>query len=296
MSVTFPPGPNVGDTVTSPISGSVWAWDGVKWVYAPPSSGGPEGDDNYFEVMTLGATWTASGLTQVIGSFTVPAGDWDLLGTIGANVRFADLQWLELTGTVNGVAIPQLAPFLQGGLVMASATVFQLPLSTFRVNSPDAPADIEFSLTLSYFNPIINPNAWMFVSGRNWAAESFGNYLEYAPEPVTWVNPGDSNSLGIMALPDGDWDVTGIIFSNCNGGDLQYVLTACWPNSQANPMPGFGGGASGTPLVSSAGQYNQALSTFRATGPINLDIRTQIQYANTTDVTGQLWLRARQWS
>lgn len=34
MAVTFPPNPQVGDTVTDPVTGVVWEWDGVKWTHA----------------------------------------------------------------------------------------------------------------------------------------------------------------------------------------------------------------------------------------------------------------------
>lgn len=40
MTIAFPPTPNPGDTVTDPVTGSVWTWDGVKWINAGGGSGG----------------------------------------------------------------------------------------------------------------------------------------------------------------------------------------------------------------------------------------------------------------
>lgn len=42
-AVTFPPNPAIGDTVTDPVTGSVWTWDGYKWTFTPGSGGGGGG-------------------------------------------------------------------------------------------------------------------------------------------------------------------------------------------------------------------------------------------------------------
>lgn len=40
MAVTFPPNPNVGDTVTDPTTGAVWQWNGTAWVAQGMGAGG----------------------------------------------------------------------------------------------------------------------------------------------------------------------------------------------------------------------------------------------------------------
>ena len=65
MAVTFPPNPNVGDTVTDTVTGAVWVWNGTAWV--------PQGSSAGTFLPTAGGTMTGPIVMSGAGSnITLP--------------------------------------------------------------------------------------------------------------------------------------------------------------------------------------------------------------------------------
>lgn len=311
MSVTFPPGPNVGDTVAD--SGVVWLWDGSKWTHVPGAAGGelaplPAGDFRTFTGPVV--TWTASQQGNSLGTFTLGPGDWDVFAYITGTPQGANTNNWNPSATINGVNVGPLFPNYSNGLLWQSMpTPFRIQLATFRAFDPDAEMQIGFTLGWGYNGNTSNPTSQITMQARKWSDDGtgiVGQYVEIQPPSVSWVNSGDTNSLGTLVLPAGDWDVNGGIFVNvpgatAQGGDVNGIIVTTYIDGVAIPQQQFAPVLFGA-LTQQLGGTRLPLSIARAFNPnaeINVELQMQLTYANANaaaGVDGQMWLRARRWA
>lgn len=111
MAVTFPPNPNVGDTVTDPVSGATWVWNGVAWVaqgayeggYLPLSGGTLTGPLIGTTATFVGSTYT--GLT-LQGQLLMPPGtpSGNIYAAIGSTFLWNVVPAASLNYWANGAA------------------------------------------------------------------------------------------------------------------------------------------------------------------------------------------------
>lgn len=125
-SITFPPSPNPGDTVTDPDTGSVWLWDGTKWTFQPGSgSGGGQSPIVFSPVPpsppVQGAMWWNTDVSKL---YVYDGAQWVVVintaGGAGGSGAFLPLTGGALTGIVTStesIVIGQGQPTGNGEVV-----------------------------------------------------------------------------------------------------------------------------------------------------------------------------------
>lgn len=143
MAVTFPPNPNVGDTVTDPDTGASWIWNGTAWVAQGVGAGG-------FLPLTGGVLTGALSVNPSAGAgqpaqLTVGGQGitYAAYGSVGQNIAWA-FSANQPYMYVNGVAWGPLLTLnvgntsylqLSGGTVTGNITCAGLTTTTNQVNA-----------------------------------------------------------------------------------------------------------------------------------------------------------------
>lgn len=109
-----------------------------------------------------------TGQNQVLAQMTLPPGDWDVNGAVIAGLSSANLVMFTVSAAVNGAGVLTGGPMMQA-LIAQNVLVYCLPLGTIRVNSRDAPADVQVWLQLAFTGtPQGQPNARIYLEARKW--------------------------------------------------------------------------------------------------------------------------------
>ena len=311
MALAFPTNPTTGQQFTAP-NGSVWTWDGTKWVgggtgqtgpagpqgpAGPPGPAGPQGNTGpQGATGQAGATGAAGPPTPVAVQDTAPGApiNGDLwYDTVGGNLYI----WAVIGGqgqwVIANAASPTLpeAPtdgqsYLRDG--QTGSWVPGLPLSSGGVvTGPITPAGGLVGVT----------------NGSNAAPGMVGEVIQSA---VSETSVGISNNawttVTSISLTPGDWDVSGCvgyILGNVGASSVGSAITnvASGPGGGAQNWPYFniafpGGGA----LAGAATGLRTPLSVYRAsiTATTTIFLLGFLIYAGSgTTATAGGYIRAR---